>query len=278
MDKIDKYFTENLSRVNVPDKFRPYINVVYPPYNELIFEEWFRENYVGCNTTRVYLDIFPTSYWVNNNYGNDAIARKDIQDYVDSLPDDKKYFSICQYDDGFMIDWKGKDVLEFNMSKQNGVMMPLICQPKPYKFTTPKKWFASFVGSRTHPIRNELEKIKDINGYYISFDQHSPETYSRIIHESIFTLCPRGYGANSFRYSEALQYGSIPVYISDEFILPWDEEAEFITLNSVDNISDILEKIEPSDIVTMQDRIQYVYNKYFTYEGNLKLIIDYLES
>jgi len=92
-----------------------------------------------------------------------------------------------------MIDWNGKDVLEFNMSKNIGVGLPLLCQPHPYKFHSEKKWFASFVGSRTHPIRNELEKLRGKEGYYLSYDPHDIETYCRILHESVFALCPRGY-------------------------------------------------------------------------------------
>lgn len=281
LDNIDKYATNGLSVVNVPKAFRPHINPVYPPNNNLIFEEWFRSNYVGCSTDRIYLDIFPTSYWVNNDYANDKLAKQALQDYVDFLPTDKKYFSICQYDDGFLLDWKGKDVLEFNMSKNIGVQMPLICQPHPFKFAGGKKWFASFVGSRTHPVRDELEKLKSVQGYYISYDPHNIETYCRILHESMFTLCPRGYGANSFRVAEAIQYGSIPVYISDEFIRPYDMDFhEFGVMIGSDyawGIDDILQSIELDKIIEKQNKLQEVYEKYYTYEGNLNQIIKHLE-
>jgi len=136
--------------------FKPHIIPVYPPHNELIFEEWFAENYKGCDTDRELLPIFPTSYHVNHSYNEDPIAMKALQDYADTLDTTKKYFLICQYDNGVLIDWKGKDVLEFNMSKQVGVQIPLICQPHPYKFPENKKWFANFVGSKTHPIRDSV--------------------------------------------------------------------------------------------------------------------------
>lgn len=264
------------------NKFKPHIIPVYPPHNELIFEEWFAENYKGCDTDRELLPVFPTSYWVNNNYAQDAISKQDAQDYIDSLPD-KKYFVICQYDDGCLIDWKGKDVLEFNMSKQNGVMIPLICQPHPYKFKGPKKWLANFVGSATHPIRESAHSLKNKNGYYISFDRHDIESYCRIMHESIFTLCYRGYGINSFRIAESVQYGSIPVYIStgNDFILPsWMDFGSFgviILEHEVDRIDEILFSIEPATIVEKQECLAEAYDKFYTYEANLKHIINYLE-
>jgi hypothetical protein len=101
--------------VQTPDWVRPHINVDYPSCNKLIFEEWFYENYDGDVSEREYLPIFFTSYQVNNSYGQDKVAMQRLQDYVDTLPNDKKYHTSCQYDDGVGVDWKGKDVLEFNM-------------------------------------------------------------------------------------------------------------------------------------------------------------------
>lgn len=282
LDSIDKYLTEGLSRVNVPIEFRPHIIPVYPPDNHLIFEEWFRENYMGCNTDRQYLDIFPTSYWVNHNYGNDISARAKIQSYVSSLPMSKKYFSICQYDDGFMIDWEGRDVLEFNMSKQNGVMIPLLCQPHPYEFNGGKKWFANFIGSKTHPIRESVNLLNGKEGYYISYESHNIEMYCKLLYESMFTLCFRGYGINSFRCAEAIQYGSIPVMISDKFVIPWGIDFEdfgvLIEQSDVAIIDELLQAIPIEEVVRKQNKLKEVYERYFIYESNLKLIIKHLEN
>lgn len=282
LDNIDKYVTDNLSRLQSPKQFTKEICVAYPSGNKPIFEEWVIDNYVGCDTDRVLIDIPFTSYWVNNNYANDLIAKQEIQAYIDTLPTDKKYFVICQYDDGVVVDWKGKDVLEFNMSKTRGIMIPLISQPQPFKFKGGKKWLANFVGSKTHPIRESAEKLKSNDSFYISYEPHSIENYCRIIHESIFTLCYRGYGANSFRTIESLQYGSIPVYISDEFIKPFDIDFEkfglLIHISQVDNVAEILESIEPEKIIELQDNLQEVYEKYYTYQGCFNEIIKALET
>lgn len=275
------------------NKFQPHINPVYPPNNNLIFEEWFFEKWCEVlkgyvlhgnrlPTDRGLLPFFPTSYWVNNDYANDLVAKKEAQDYIDSLPNDVKYFVICQYDDGCLIDWNGKGVLEFNMSKQNGVMLPLLCMPHPYKFIGSKKWFANFVGSRTHPIRDELENLQGKEGYYISYDRIDIETYCRIMHESMFTLCPRGYGLNSFRCAEAIQYGSIPVMISDEFILPFNIDFEdfgvLIKSEDAGIVHEILSAIEPEEVIQKQDRLIEIYQRYYTYEGCFNQIIKSLEA
>jgi len=269
------------------NKFQPHIIPVYPPNNHLIFEEWFWEHwdYIIVNgkgklfTDRELLPFFPTSYWVNNDYANDLVAKKEAQDYIDSLPNDKKYFVICQYDDGCLIDWKGKDVLEFNMSKTIGVELPLLCMPHPYKFDTPKKYLASFVGSRTHPIRNELEKFKGNEGWYISFEPHNIQDYCRVISESIYTFCPRGYGSNSFRICESLQYDSIPVYISDEFIFPFgldfNEYGVVIHSTNMDGLPLIVNRMVGA---FNTEKAKEIYKEYYTYEGCFNKIIKSLET
>lgn len=261
-------------------RFTEQIGVAYPPGNKPIFEEWFSENYKGCNTDRELIPFFPTSYWVNNDYGNNAQSKLELQNYIDSLDIRKKWFCICQYDDGVMVDWKGLDVLEFNMSKKVGIEIPLICQPHPYKFNTEKKYFASFVGGRTHPIRNELEKFKDLEDWYISFDPHSIEDYCRILHESVFALCPRGYGANSFRTTESLQYRTTPIYISDYFIGVFDADFNEFGLKVDSNDIGRLPKILDSNCLDLMDKqtdIKHYYNEYYSYEGCFKNIIKSLE-
>lgn len=264
------------------NKFAPHINVEYPKNNFLIFEEWFAENYKGCNTDRGLMPFFPTSYFVNNGYNENEQANKEAQDYIDSLDSSKKWFVLCQYDNGCIVDWKGKDVLEFNMSKKIGVELPLLCQPHPYDFTSTKKHFANFVGSKTHPIRETANQLKQHLDYYISFEPHDIMNYCRIIHESIFTLCYRGYGANSFRIGEAIQYGSIPVYISDEFILPFNidfnEFGVLIKSEDATRTDEILQSVTIEDIIKKQDKLKEIYQRCYTYGGCFNEIIKVLEQ
>lgn len=264
--------------------FQPHINVDYPPNNEVIFEEWFKMVYSGCKTDRELLPVLFTPFWVNNGYGQDKEARRELSDFLGTLDKSKKYFSVIQYDDGSMIDWRlfGLDVLEFNMSKTKDIPLPLTCMPHPYKFGGEKKYFASFVGSKTHPIRDQLQLFRNLEGWYISFEPHEIDRYCQIISQSIFTLCPRGYGINSFRITEALQYGSIPVYISDDFINPFFIPFyEFgITLHSkhIRFLEEELKKKSELEISAYQSWGKQAYDEYYTYHGCLKNIIRELET
>ncbi|MCL4419180.1 glycosyltransferase family 47 protein [Patescibacteria group bacterium] len=262
--------------IYVPDEFKPIINTVYPPNNVYEFERWFGDNYKE-NLEREYLGVYWCAYQVNNSYGQNKEAMYRLQQFIDNLPNDKKYFTISQYDDSVGVDFKGLDVLEFNMSKNSGVTMPLMCQPHTYFFSEEKKYLANFIGSKTHPIRDNAYSLINNNDYYISFEHHNIEDYCRIISQSIFTLAFRGYGSNSFRVTESLQYGSIPVVITDDFINPFfldfNDFGVLIKSNEAHKIEEILNNIPTSEIYKKLSNINSVYKKYYTYEGAYKEIL-----
>jgi hypothetical protein len=248
--------------INTPDHFRPHIKVDYPPNNKYIFEDWFYKNANHNTVTRHYLPVMWTPYHVNNDYGNNPIKRKLLQDFIDDLPRDWSYYTIVQYDDGCLVDFKDLDILIFNMSTE-GFPIPLTCMDHPYTFDVKRDSLYSYVGSNTHPIRRELKQFTtkriDIKDYC--------ELHAR----STFSLCPRGYGANSFRIKEALQYGAIPVYISDKFIEPFfvdfDEYGVKINLEQVPMLEQILKSFTPEDIERKRERGKEVFKEFYQYEG-----------
>ena len=267
--------------IYVPSRFQQKINVEYPPNNKILFEEWVISQ-APFNTAREFLAINWTGYYVNNNYGNDREAMSALQVFLDDLPTDKKYWTVVQYDYSILNNVSHLDLLQFNMSKNIGVGMPLLCQPHPYQFPYEKKYEANFIGSKTHPIRNFAEELRKHSGYYISYDPHNIETYCRILSESQFTLCFRGYGQNSFRIAEAMQYGSIPVYISDTFVDCFDANFEDygVLIHEIDAhmIDDILKAIPLYEVMMKQDRLREYYEKYYTYTGALTQILKRLAS
>lgn len=98
----------------------------------------------------------------------------------------------------------------------------------------------------------------------------------------MFCLCPRGYGANSFRIGESIQYGAIPVYISDEFILPFNINFEdfgvLIKAEDAAKTHEILHSIPYETIYEKQKRLPEIYQRYYTYNGCMNEIIKCLES
>jgi hypothetical protein len=268
--------------ITTPDWLRPQICTVYPPNNTIEFERWFGENYGGDVSDREYLPIYFCAYHVNNNYGNDANAQGKLRQWISDNVSGRKVFVISQYDDGTMIDWEsyGVDCLEFNMSKtgDNKFPIPLLAQPHPYTFSGEKKYLASFIGSHTHPIREEVFALKGTEGFYISDEPHTPEEYCRVLSQSHFGLCPRGYGLNSFRIMECLQYGATPIYISDEFIEPYKENFNSYGLKISPNFGDMKLLLEDIHGMPFLYDLSKIYNEYFTYKGCKRKITDYLLS
>lgn len=272
------------SIIDVPEKFRPKIKYKYPIDNEIIFEEWvyqnLKENEID-KTEYYYLPIFWTSYYVNNNYGKNKDAIRELQDYIDTLDKNKKYFTIYQYDDGIINDLSRLSVKNFGMSGKNiDYILPLICLPHNIKISSERDLLASYIGRTTHPIRKRIiDAVAEKSGYYISEHPHSISDYCLSLTHSVFTLCPRGYGQTSFRICEALEYGSIPVYISDEFLIPhinsipFEEYGVIIKPHQIPNIDKILRSISQQEIKRKQDMLKKVYESYYTYEANKRIIL-----
>jgi glycosyltransferase involved in cell wall biosynthesis len=90
----------------------------------------------------------------------------------------------------------------------------------------------SFLGRQsTHKIRQEISTklhsqstpcldIHDASKYFKDFSYQS--TYHRLIQDSKFVLCPRGFGRGSIRVFEAMSLGRAPVIISDGWKEPPD--------------------------------------------------------
>lgn len=269
--------------IEVPIEFSPHINTTYPQENFVIFEEWFAQQNIP-ETEREYLPIFWTSYFVNHNYGQDKGALKRLQQFVNTLDVHKKYYLINQYDDSILVDVSHLDLLQFNMSKNlpNGYPLPLLCQPSQYADASKKKTiFASFIGNRTHPIRDKILSISN-SDYYVSDVNKSPEAYFDILSSSIFSLCPRGYGFSSFRISESIQCGAIPIYISDTFIIPhnvdFNEYGILVHESELDKLPEILNNISPLEIIDKQDKLKRIYADLYTYKGSFDRIIKHLQG
>jgi hypothetical protein len=170
------------------------------------------------------------------------------------------------------------------MSKKNGIEIPLICIPHEIKYNLEKKYLVSFIGNITHNVRREIiDYYSNKDEYYISTEHHDYDSYNKILSESIFSLCPRGYGSASFRcYSESIYQGAIPVYISDEHIIPFgidfNKFGVLINNSEIANVDYILRSIPLVDIIKKQDALNEYYLKYFTYKGCLNNIIKSLEN
>ena len=274
----------------VPIEFQVLTNHEYPPYNKMIFEEYFLNYFIGnaVDTEREYLSILWTNFYIGRDYGNSDMS--DLQTYLDSLDRSKKYFTVIQYDDGILQNIDDLDIFIFGSggggrkvvpSKNLGYPIPLICQPNPYaNCDRNRDILGSFVGTiaGSYGIRQMIKKRYGNSDLFIR-EHLGYKAFTDALERSTFSLCPRGYGATSFRICEALQHGSIPVYVYDTPWIPWPDEFDFneigilITEKYIRNIENILRGKTEEEIVKYRINGQKIYEEYFSFEGCAKQVI-----
>jgi len=257
----------------------------YPPYHtglylEDYFYDWYYKN--DIDTQRILIPVSWTTCYIESRDSG-------LQEILDSLDQSKKYFSVCQFDDGIKHSLP-KDTIQFNAGgNSGGIPVPLICSKIPAedieKFKSEKTKLCSFTGSLTHPIRskmyNEFIDKSDceifVKQWNASVKENEYESYLSSALKSKFLLCPRGYGLNSFRLYEAFQLGCVPVIISDNMFLPWEDEldwSEFSVLaNNCEKLHFNLENISDSSYNTMLEVGQRLFEDYFSLWGMCKQIV-----
>jgi len=257
-------------------------DAVYPTYPSyhmgLYLEEMFVEHGEKCGD-RYLIPVFWTNAYKEHKQGL-------IQQKLNQLDPNKKYYCVCTHDDA-PTESLPPDTLVFGAGGNNTstIPIPLVVSKIPYFKDGEKDIRASFVGSYTHPIRGQMAHYASPE-FVLSMQPQWSETitderfnaFETVSSRSQYVLCPRGYGPTSYRLYEAFQYGAVPVYISDRFWLPWEDEVTW---------DDLIIKITPEqipDIKTILDRydekreamIEYaasIYDEFFSIEGVFKKIL-----
>jgi hypothetical protein len=273
------------SIVQVPPHLKPLQFSRYPPDNAITFERWYLENWTGADDReRLYLPIQWTALYCNNGYGNPVIV-KTIQKFLDTLPTDKKYYTIVQYDDGILNNIEHLDIKVCAMAGPRiDFSLPLLCTQHKFNFQpkeVKKIYKASFIGNYTHSMRaTMIQQLEGKDGYYVTTRHHNLSEYCKVIAQSKYVLCPRGYGQSSFRIQEAIDFGAIPIYISDEFIFPYNMPTfPFGLVLKPD--ADIDEAIKYAEQTNLDELIKMFISanrKLFTYAGCKQEILQHLNN
>lgn len=98
------------------------------------------------------------------------------------------------------------------------------------------------------------------------------QTYSNVLDESVFTLCPSGHNPETFRIFEACEAGSIPIVDFSSYANscenPWSpflkSQAPFIWLENWDDIVNVLLVLrsDPERVLAMQKEVITWYAKF----------------
>jgi len=253
----------------------------YPSYHTgLYLEDYFFQYYINNKSKfdAKGTTLIPVS-WTTLYVENTPIP---IQEYLNALDHTQSYFTVSQHDDGIrqVLPPKTRHFAAGGLG--GGIPIPLVCSALPEQLKggeVDKDILCSFIGSMTHPIRQELwTRYKDQfvfnppRQWSQSVNNTELQNFIDITKRSNFALAPRGYGLSSFRLYEILQLNTIPVYVSDKFWLPFQDEinwSEFCVLvhsSAITHLPDILRSISPEQQQIMLAKGKEVWHNFFSLE------------
>jgi Exostosin family. len=94
--------------------------------------------------------------------------------------------------------------------------------------------------------------------------------YSELLRNSTFCLVPRGRRVGSFRFLESMQYGCIPVLLSNGWDLPFQEVIDWskFTLNiderTLLQLPSLIRSIPDQIILSMRQQALFIFRTYFS--------------
>lgn len=288
-----KYYDESL------------INPPYPPYHEGYDLESYFINFYFKNKKQIDStgwNFLPIKWTYIYNHRPDLAQNLQID--LDNLDPNQKYFTVSQHDDA-PYHKLPPNTINFSAggNQPNTIPIPLICSPIKGVRKTEKDIFCSFVGSVTqnmpgnaglsHQIRMKMLNVLVDKPEYVLKPKHwsaeikeeRKNLFLDLTLRSKFCLCPRGYGATSFRLYEAMQLDSIPVYIyyNKPFLpfkdcLNWENIAVLIDINKIDELDSILKSISSEKQLEMLEYTKNVYEDHFTLSGMSLNIVKILKN
>jgi len=279
--------------IKTPEHFRSPMPFNYPAHQKgLLIEEYAYEylttNADNIDTDLVYLPILWTSYHCKHNYGKNT---SELQKFVDTLPKDKTYFTIVQYDDGTLVDMPNCIVFSCCGNKGRGledIPIPVLCDRHNVKRNDEHEFLSSFIGRIGNKVRPAMfEKLQGKENFHITDSGDNTELFLDIMKKTLFSLCPRGYGITSFRMYESMELGCIPIYIvgdDDDYWIPfsdyidWNQLAILIKESEIDKIPEIISNMSQKEIDSRLKYIKENYESHFTLKGALDNVKKILEN
>lgn len=290
--------------LDIGKQFRPKTSIVYPPFkNGRYMEEYFYdyvinpENNIKIDTDRVYIPAFWTNIQNHPNFSNmkdslNILLKRATQ----LLPNSTNYFTVVQADLGVELVLP-KNTLVFGAC-YGDIPLPLIYEDTTNKLLNEpqlhqRKILGSFVGTYTHSLRqkiflsvgrNSSFKFQTSDTWTNSVSQSQADTFIRTTLNSKFCLAPRGFGRSSFRFFEAIQLDTIPVYFWDDIewlpykdILDYSKFSVSIHESDINKTAEILKSISNDKYASMLEELKRVRH-YFTLEGMSEYIIGKLKQ
>lgn len=232
------------------------------------FSFWLREGASAQEADWDYLPIWWNLYYINEDWGHQGLDELQIE--IDRLiSPERPTFTICEYDlPGLQPFLELHGMRIFTASRRSAdpalIDIPLLCS-KHETVPVEKRWLASFNGNlSTDGIRIDMaDAFRGKPDVYVSGQWMDPPKYAELIASSYVALAPRGQGAQSFRFYEAMQIGTVPLMISDIDPRPFkrwiDWDSCSLWAKTPDEAVALVYGVLEEDLAQMGQRAQQVY-------------------
>ena len=291
--------------LQVKSEFQPdHQGFVWPPRNgdpgqdkgvEQDFYQWATtQEYHFEDGDWAYLPIYWNRYYINNQWGEGGIPELQAEiDRCREVADQdgaKRWFTVCEYDLRALqpqLNLHGLVVFSSSRRKPETVFadIPLLSAPHSnLMIYGTKYWRACFQGHmQTDGIRIKMgEVLAGRTDCVVEHANHGPDVFRDTILQSYIALAPRGQGAQSFRFYEAMQLGTVPLYISDIDCRPFKQWIDWDSCSlyqpSVDHLGEYIDSFAPEQLLKMGRNAQWVYENQLKYGKWCQYVIRTLEQ
>lgn len=234
-----------------------------------------------------YLPVFFNRWFWQHQ--EDTSGRGAFNDAIQAaILDRERTFTIDEADPSGVqpaVDLSGVTVFTANRMYDNGMIdVPLLLSPHPMEGYPEKKYLASFIGQiPTHPVRSEMmDEVGGRADSYITGEFHGIEDFVRAIQSSHVALAPRGDGAQSYRFYEAMQLGVVPLYISDIDARPFKRWLDWDSISlyrpNAEGLAEYLDGLDREELRRMGQNAQWAYYEHLQYDAWCKYVIRTLEA
>lgn len=216
--------------------------------------------------------------WVVENYQHNRYYMKQLKLILALLDPSYLYITISFNDDGIDGGDTNQTLLPPNLlvisGGGNGHIPAFIylgkTKPSDFAIADSYKYDLMFLGSITHPARQIM--IDNYTTYLGDRFYYGERTdWKEMYMTSKFIAAPRGHGRNSFRLSEVLLSGFVPVYVYTDIVwLPYYDSLNWSSFSIVTHVSKLDETVErikntsPEEIAQMRRKIASLYDTHFT--------------
>ena len=214
-----------------------------------------------------YCPIFHNRWYLGNNdedghWGGSTADRAALQEEIDRLWESWQgpWFTISEADIRVLQPYLDfHDMVVFCGSRRDegtGIDIPLLSAPHPIQRQS-KQYLASFLGHmQTDGTRIRMnEELEGRADCRIEHANHGPDEFAKNILQSYIALAPRGQGMQSFRFYEAMQLGTVPLYLSDVDCRPFQKWIDWdscsLYRNTTDGLGDYLDSLDKQELLDM---------------------------